>query len=376
MKIRYTLFFLIILLAGCRESFMPAYKDYQSALVVDGMITNQPGPYTVKLSKTRPVGEGELVPCSGCSVQIQEKDGDTETLIELDSGIYRSHEKGLQGKVGKAYRITITTPQGRFYQSDFEKIQTPARIDSVYAETEHHKSNMYPEGLPGYQFYIDTKRPPNDSTYLYWKMSETYEYTADFKISAVYRNHRFEPFPSDSLYRCYKTQPVKSIFTASTSDLNEARLDGQPLHFVGTDNRKLMCRYSLLVKQLTISEECYRYWESLSEQLSEEDFIFGRQPYQIEGNIYNPDNPKEVVRGYFVVGGVDQKRLFLDPPPVDFLYPTCVLDFEVRRIFMLPPSAWPIYLKEVGNQYGKANKECFDCRLRGGTLDKPEFWDE
>ena len=376
MKTKYTLLFLIILLTGCRESFMPAYKDYQSALVVEGMITNQPGPYTVKLSKTQPLGNGELVPYSGCSVQLLEKNGKTETLTELDSGIYRSTENGIQGEVGKAYRITITTPQGNFYQSDFEKIRTPTPIDSVYARTEYHRSNNYPEGLPGYQFYIDTKRAPNDSTYIYWKMSETYEYTSDFQISAVFRNYRFEPFPSDSLYRCYKTQPVKSIFTSSTSGLNEARVERQPLHFVGTDNRKLMCRYSLLVKQLTISEDCYRYWENLSEQLSEEDFLFGKQPYQIQGNVYNPDNPREVVRGYFVVGGVDHKRIFLDPPKVDFLYPTCALDFEIGRLPYLPPSVWPVYLKKLGNQYGKANEECFDCRLRGGTLDKPEFWDK
>lgn len=376
MKIKYTLILLILLLTGCRESFMPAYDDYRSALVVEGMITNQPGPYTVKLSKTQPVGEDELVPYSGCSVQLREKNGETETLTELDSGIYCSTENGIQGEVGKAYRITITTPQGNSYQSDFEKIRTPTPIDSVYAETEYHKSNIYPEGLPGYQFYIDTKRAPNDSTYIYWKMIETYEYTSDFKISAVYRNFRFEPFPSDSLYRCYKTQPVKNIFTTNTSGLDAARVERQPLHFVGTDNRKLMCRYSLLVKQLTISEACYRYWENLNEQLSEEDFLFGKQPYQIEGNIYNPDNPQEVVRGYFLVGGVDQKRTFLDPPRVDFVYPSCALDFEIGRVSYLPPIVWPIYLKEVGGQYGKANKECFDCRLRGGTLDKPIFWDE
>ena len=101
MKIRYILLLFIIVMTGCRESFMPGYRDYQSALVVEGMITNQPGPYTIKLSKTQPVGDEEFIPYSGCSVELQEKNGESELLTELDSGIYRSAENGIQGEIGK-----------------------------------------------------------------------------------------------------------------------------------------------------------------------------------------------------------------------------------------------------------------------------------
>ena len=376
MMIKYFLILSLFVIAGCRQPFMPTIEDYESSLVVDGMISNEPGPYTIRLSKSRPLGEDSIQPYTGCNVTLYENTGNSETLTETDEGVYQTATDGIQGKVGNAYRITIETPDGETYTSDFNQIRRPTGIDTVYGEIEKHKLNTWPEGLPGVQFYIDTKTAPDDSTYLLWKLSETYEYTADFMISAVYQDYEIQPFKPDSLYRCWHTQPIRDILVSQTTGLTHPRLKRYPLNFVGTNNKKLTNRYSLLVKQYSINREAYEFWNSIQEQIAEESFFFSRQPYQIKGNVYNRDNPDELVRGYFTVGSVSTMRIFMDSPFFEFLYPRCSLNFDLRFISFEPPEVWPIYLRRQEGRLGRANDECFDCRLSGGKLTPPEFWED
>ena len=375
MKIKYILPLLLLPLAMCEEPFMPGKKEYDRALVVEGMITNQPGPYTIRLSQTTPLGTDSISPLTGCNVALEEKAGPKHLLSETQPGVYQSAKKGIRGKVGHSYRLLIETPKGKTYQSDFIRMKPTVGIDSVYHRIEHHTSQNYPNGLPGYQFYLNTKKAVHDSTFFFWKLVETYEYTADFKIKGIFTNYQIQPFYNyDTLYRCWNTQRVKEIFTARTSSLDQAQLNGHPLHFVGTDNKRLSIRYSLKVNQYTVNEATYQYWDAIKEQISQKEFLFSKQPYQIRGNIYSPDNPQELVRGYFTVASVKQDRIYVERPSLEFIYPRCVLDFELGGLYYLPSSAWPVFLGKLGNSYGRANPECFDCRMEGGSLEKPDFW--
>jgi hypothetical protein len=45
--------FYMIVSAGCIVQFVPDLDEVQELLVVEGLITDQPGPNTVKLSKSK-----------------------------------------------------------------------------------------------------------------------------------------------------------------------------------------------------------------------------------------------------------------------------------------------------------------------------------
>ena len=58
-----------ILLTGCIVQFTPETEEEKELLVVEGLITDQPGPNTIKLSKSLPFGKkSEAKPLSGCLV--------------------------------------------------------------------------------------------------------------------------------------------------------------------------------------------------------------------------------------------------------------------------------------------------------------------
>jgi hypothetical protein len=158
-------------------------------------------------------------------------------------------------------------------------------------------------------------------------------------------------------------------------------LEAFPLNYVSTETRELSIRYSLFVEQLTISEGAFNFWSSIREQNSEAGELYTRQPYQIRGNISNPDDPDELVLGYFMAAGTKSKRIFLNRPmpPVNMRYPVCTLTeadyMNFGTIFLTKESEWPVYAT-FDNNGGNAlpGQECMDCTLSDGTIVMPEFW--
>ncbi|MCB2208438.1 MAG: hypothetical protein KQH67_09070 [Bacteroidetes bacterium] len=127
------------------------------------------------------------------------------------------------------------------------------------------------------------------------------------------------------------------------------------------------------------------YWPKINasdERLVVVDGVFNvRQPFQVEGNISNRNNPNETVLGYFFAGGLEERRVFFDRPPlsVPFYYSNCELtqrDFEAYNdLWMADPGYWPIYITtSPDGTRAVPHRSCIDCRKSGGEIKKPDFW--
>ena len=84
----------MVVLGACREEFWPDLTKYENLIVVDGLITNDPGPYEVKLSFSTAVQNPEFNPFSGAQVVIMDNEGTSKTLTETSPGIYKKLPKG------------------------------------------------------------------------------------------------------------------------------------------------------------------------------------------------------------------------------------------------------------------------------------------
>ena len=370
------------LLLSCVEKYFPELDDkYENVLVVDGIISNNPGPYFIKLSVASTVNTPEFLPLSGYNVSIIDDEGTTEVLSETSPGIYSTSPGGIQGVAGKKYKTRIVSPDGKTYQSDFETLKNPVGIDSVYAIFEAHAN---PDGVfpfEGYQFYLNTKKAESDTNFYLWRLERSYEYRSDFLISHIYEGRLRPVYDVDSLQTCWRTDKIGQLFTFKTSGLSEPVVTKFPLNYVTTETRELMERYSLLVKQFTISEKAYAFWNEVREQNSTQGSLYTRQPYQIRGNVFNTETPGETVFGAFLVAGITEKRIFVNRPATIFRYGVCTLgdaDYKnVGTIYMSNPSEWPLYLTtNLNGIRAFPNQDCIDCQLRGGTIVKPDFWIE
>lgn len=377
------LILLLLVLTACVEEYWPDLDNkYQRLLVVEGNITNDPGPYTLQLSMSTSVDNPTFQTLSGYEAIISDNLGNSENLTEVEPGTYQTAIDGIRGIVGREYRITIFSPDGKTYQSDFEELKQPVAIDSVYVELEYEEYADYPYDMPGYQFLLNTHIANDNVSYYLWKLEQTYEYHADFLIFFWY-NGQLHDFPNHYLYNvCWTTNSVNQIFTESTYGLTEPVLNNFPLNYVSFDTRELSVRYSLLVEQFTISEQAQEFWKNVKEQNTSGGELYSTMPFQVRGNLYNVNDPNETVLGYFFAAGVDTKRIFIDRPgyPLKMYYPECELtsvDYEAYGWMFLSndPNEWPIYVTmDAGGSRARPNPDCLDCRENGGTTNKPEFW--
>ena len=90
---------LFVFLTGCITEFVPETKEEKELLVVEGLITDQPGINTVKLSKSMPFGKkSEAKPLSGCIVSISDNEGNWYWLNENAPGNYISDSASFRGR--------------------------------------------------------------------------------------------------------------------------------------------------------------------------------------------------------------------------------------------------------------------------------------
>jgi len=373
----------IILLASCVEAYWPTIDKYENRLVVDGGITDQPGPYTIRLSLSSSIDSAIYKPFVNCELVINDEEGTSETLNEVEPGVYMTNIDGIKGETGKSYQLTIHTPSDRVYRSGFEELLAGEKIDSVYGRIEYREVEEYDYNLQGYQFYVDTKLAEKDTNNYLWRLEATFHYQSDYTIRWIFDGELNWFHGPDSLFNCWKTYVVEDFFSMSTRSLSTPKIVAYPLHFVNTETRQLSVKYSLLVRQYTLNQNAFKFWDALREQNASSASLYAVQPYQIRGNIYNVDDPNEPVLGYFLVAGLDEKRIFVDRPkyPVEFNYSVCTLsdrDFEAySEMYMADPVTYPIYAIETnGGRRAVPHKACTDCREKGGIIAKPDFWED
>ena len=370
--------FVVTFSTSCVEEYWPEVDRYQNVLVVDGMLTNKDS-VVVNLSYSSSINDSRLIPISGALVYIVENSENTIYLNEIMAGTYQSDNDFFKGSIGSSYKLFVELGNGSKYQSDECFLQQSAPIDSVYGISEPH--NLTTRDIPqqGIQFYLDNHNDLLDTCYYMWRLNKTYNYQSTFNIDYTWEG-AFIPFPKpDSLRTCWHSSQVQEIFTYSTRNIDEPIIKAFPLNYSSTDNKELSIRYSLLVSQLSISKEAFDFWDAMRSQNINQGNLYSKQPMQIRGNVRNIANDEEPVLGFFTVGGVTKKRIYVNRPSLPFYYMICEPDYKsMGRIKYEPPEFWPIFLTEsVDGAIGMATLDvCFDCRLEaGGSLTPPDFWE-
>ena len=374
MQIKNLLFYILIFLTlSCEEPYNPDFKEQESFLVVDGILTNDSGPVTVILSRSTPVDSARFIPEKGAVVKIFSDNGLEYFLQEYEKGIYIS-EPEFKGEIGKAYKLSVKTSDGQVYETGYQIMKQPVNIDSFYYKRELYSSPSGNDAQDGYRFYVNAVSENENNYYLMWRLTETYEYNSVYKIDYIYISGLYEFSNPDTLYTCWKTADINTIKTFS-SNQNEA-IYGFPLTFVSKDTKKLSIGYSLELKQYSISESAYNYWHALEDMNNQSGNLYSQQPYQIKGNLVNQNNPDEVVLGYFTVAGSSKRRIFAEPRLQTNNYITnCAVDDILLNFLIKFGSSGFYYVAEDENGVlGVVSKGCVDCTLKGGKTQKPDFW--
>ena len=362
------LFLFLIITNSCIVQFVPKTSEQEEFLVVEGIITDQPGIYTIKLSKSTALWKTQYPQAlKGCKVWISDDLSKTYNLKEAKTiGTYVTDSAGFRGKVGRKYTLNITTSAdlgNQNYKSSSVEMKPVPLIDSIYYEKMTFK--QWPQPVEGCQIYLDTHDPANNCKFFRWEYSETWEFHLPFNVT-----NRV----------CWISNNSDGIIIKNTSVLGEDRIAKFPLYAITNPTDRLCVNYSVQVKQMSLNEDEYNYWESLHNMTQQVGGLYDIIPATIPSNIYSIENPEEKVLGYFSVSAESLKRIFIKDSfqGVNGQYYNCITDTieGTAPIPDLNSSVWLIIDHsnlDPPKRYITRNIGCADCRARGTTI-KPSFW--
>lgn len=129
-------------LISCQKVVNIDLNSPSPQLVVEANISDKPGPYFVRLTKTVNFDEiTRIPPVTGATVEISDSSSGThETLIELKDGIYMT--SSLSGIPGHRYKLTIKN-EGQIYESVSEM---PFPVGSLKLDIKREIDNEDPFG--------------------------------------------------------------------------------------------------------------------------------------------------------------------------------------------------------------------------------------
>ena len=181
-RITYFSSLIILMLAAgsCETPFTPKLnaEDSKPLLVVEGQITDQEGPFTVKITTSLPVNViGTPPPQLNADVHIIDDQGHTFSLFLTGNGNYETAEKKLKGIPGNKYTLNITTlTDGRQYTSMPVLMQEVPDIDSLYFEVVSH--SLVTQGKAQEANWLNILLDAHDTTgntkYWRWEYVETF----------------------------------------------------------------------------------------------------------------------------------------------------------------------------------------------------------
>jgi hypothetical protein len=366
----------LLLIAGCITEFIPVTDEKNELLVVEGMVTDQPEAYSVKISKSVPLGKkSEVNPLSGCIVSITDDLGNTFDLQENSPGIYLTNPAMFKGVIGRSYKLHVSvTVSNRIinYESTYEELKPVPQIDTIFYE----KTVIAPatKNFPlinGCQIYLNTHDPTDSCKFYRWDFSETWEVRLHWPV-----DHQ----------KCWVTENSPVINLKNTSGFAESTVSHFPINFVSNTTDRLITKYSLIVNQYSVNEDEFLYWEKVQNITQQVGGLYDIVPSSVTGNMHCIEKPDESVLGYFSVSAKSSRRIFIKDyfsglvdPYSDFycIYITIPTDYP----YGYPGfghEIWALFIQQgsfTTAPYSILTKihACADCTVRGSEI-KPDFW--
>lgn len=263
MKRFIPLIVLAFLFQQCQEEVELKLENADPQVVIEGILTDNLGPYTILVSETlNYYQEGESNSVSGAQVVISDNEGFSEILEETNKGMYQT--KDLQGKVGNTYTLKVNY-KGANYEA-VGTIMEPPIFDSL--------TYRFLEETPlkdeGYYLYFFGKTPKPEISYYRW---------------LVYRN--------DTLFN---TEPEDFLIASDEFVIEQLNDLEFPFAFDQQDTIRL--------EMFGLDRSMFNYYNELLTILFNDGGLFSPPPVNPVSNIRNLIDPENHPLGYFQVSSM------------------------------------------------------------------------
>ena len=394
MKKKTKLWFLLgilSVLSSCVEEYtLPTTTSYvEPEIVIQGRILTG-GKSVVYLTNTTPFNSNEEAPdILNAQVHIIGQNGFRSEAAEfvIEEDCYVIDTQALENNTHYAVEVTV---DGETYQSEFQPILIAPEISEV----------TWQENESSVSIYVSTKAGKDDPRHFMWTFEEDWEFHADIDmrgndtIKPCYVEKHYPDLTEtrNPYYYGWIHDVSKKIFLQSTSNLSENLTGNVKIHEIGIEDIRISYIYSILVKQWSLTDEAYSYYNTLKRYTEESGGLFTPVLSDYQGNIRCLSNPTKRVHGWVLASSVTTKRIFIYEENFEHLRSQysnllCIAKHRTAHkdefnaiVTPYPPlSPWVIMAVDANWQNDPNailyNWHCVDCRYTtGATKKRPDFW--
>lgn len=253
--------FILLVFTGCEKVITLHLKNAEQKIVIEATITNTPKESFVYISRTQPLSVwNKFDGLSFAKVMIADSKGKTDTLFEIEKGIY--HNEDILGVPGETYHLTVSI-DSQLYTSTSTMPKTLVQLDSMQTKYE----SVYRNYVPSIYF----SDPENEQNYY--------------------------------LFFLYKNNKKYNAFFVQTDEFINGKSVKQILPiFSNEEEDKIQRSDTVKVRMMQITKPVYTYFYSLNAGGS--------------GSFGTPSNPVsnivgQEVLGYFSAQLVQTKSMFV-----------------------------------------------------------------
>ena len=278
-------------------------KNLSNGIVVYGELTNQNGPYNVRLNRTSSyspydVTEFQGQTIKGADIKIVDGAGKVFQLTETNAGFYQTSPL-FKGVVGQKYQLKIKMADGTAIESAFDELKSPTPL------SEFSYTFINADKVEDMRFDLNAAIKDSKETedYYFIKRQDFIQFLTTCPEPPP------PPAPPPPCFiKCWRaplnTQPIL---------MNDFLVNGKNLPLeLGSVNLHDFPDWVVQLDVFSVSKDTYNYWKRQEDQRSVGGGLFDKIPAQIIGNLKCTSNPNQEVLGIFQVGGVLKQRLTID----------------------------------------------------------------
>ena len=336
-KSRYSSLYLICIIAisitACSEPYNFSPDINVDGIVVDGLITDQPGVYQVRLHKASSYGNASNIAVQKANVSITDDAGNVYLLTEYKDipGLYQTDLYEFTGIPGHSYTLHISTFEGDAYQSTPQLLLPNQRIDSVYGEKSFE--NILDVDADGN--YISYK---SEGIITYLDLKNRFDGNQNYRLmNSIYLQYMYQnPAPfSPPMYGWTKYIPpipgdgmdlINNLEDYSSAEFKKLKFSFIPFSsaIYNLDPIASIGKTALLINQFRMNDETNEYYKDIDKQLRAEGRLFDPISTQLIGNITCLNDPNKQAFGFFEASSkisyvyTDESYIWVEKPILKF----------------------------------------------------------
>jgi hypothetical protein len=344
---------IVLIATGCIDRIDLPPGIATSRVVIDGFISAEPGPYSIRVSESLNIQSAYEVarPITLKYLVLSDNLGNTDSLIEHKTGSFFTHDDGIRGTPGRAYKINFETADGRVYESIFDTLYlSSGSVDSVH-HTFVQRTGVDSDPTYGFDIHFDATDIELKGSLHMWRMVSTYQ------VETLPKFHRIQcdnhgpdapvlveqlpieqqcPFPINC--GCLLPEPCsgwtleenKFVYNKPCvcctcwvtiynkvpiipdQKLFDTRLSHVFADYIPLTYYNFMFKMHVQIDQFTLSHSAYLFYKAIVNQQSARGSLFQPITGKLPGNIVQVSGKPIPAEGIFFATSITSKSTFIN----------------------------------------------------------------